>query len=96
MTAALNGIIGHSVVMQELTTLVLKVAPYDCTVLVRGESGTGKELIARSIQKNSKRADGPFVTLNCGAAVASSSTQTARRRSRLARYPSGQHLADTC
>jgi transcriptional regulator with PAS, ATPase and Fis domain len=53
--------------MQELTTLVLKVAPHDCTVLIRGESGTGKELIARSIQVNSKRANGPFVTLNCGA-----------------------------
>jgi transcriptional regulator with PAS, ATPase and Fis domain len=53
--------------MQELTTLVLKVAPHDCSVLIRGESGTGKELIARSIQGNSKRAKGPFVPLNCGA-----------------------------
>jgi|GEM_PF-6021305 len=53
--------------MQELTTLVLKVAPHDCSVLVHGESGTGKELIARSIQENSKRAKGPFVPLNCGA-----------------------------
>src|SRR5258706_14469537 len=67
MVAALDGIIGESSVMQELTTLVLKVAPHDCTVLIRGESGTGKELIARSIQRNSKRASGPFVTLNCGA-----------------------------
>ena len=65
--AALDGIIGHSVVMRELSALVLKVAPYDCTVLIRGESGTGKELIARSIQSNSKRASGPFVTVNCGA-----------------------------
>lgn len=53
--------------MQELTTLVLKVAPHDCSVLVHGESGTGKELIARSIQDNSRRAKGPFVPLNCGA-----------------------------
>jgi two-component system, NtrC family, response regulator AtoC len=67
MTAALDGIIGHSTVMQALTNLVLKVAPHDCTVLIRGESGTGKELVARSVQKNSKRANGPFVTLNCGA-----------------------------
>ena len=64
---AIDGIIGHSTVMQELTALVLKVAPHDCTVLIRGESGTGKELIARSIQENSKRAKGPFVPLNCGA-----------------------------
>ena len=56
MAAGLDGIIGHSAVMQELTTLVLKVAPHDCAVLIRGESGTGKELIARSIQGNSKRA----------------------------------------
>jgi len=67
MALALNGIIGHSPVMQELTTLVLKVAPHNCTVLIRGESGTGKELIARSLQENSKRAKGPFVPLNCGA-----------------------------
>ncbi|MEK6285599.1 MAG: sigma 54-interacting transcriptional regulator [Acidobacteriota bacterium] len=67
MAGALNGIIGHSAVMQDLTALVLKVAPHDCSVLVHGESGTGKELIARSIQENSKRAKGPFVPLNCGA-----------------------------
>ena len=67
MTAALDGIIGHSDAMRVLTALVLKIAPHNCAVLIRGESGTGKELIARSIQKNSKRANGPFVTLNCGA-----------------------------
>ena len=67
MATGLDGIIGHSTAMQELATLVLKVAPHDCTVLIRGESGTGKELIARSIQENSKRVKGPFVPLNCGA-----------------------------
>jgi transcriptional regulator with PAS, ATPase and Fis domain len=67
MTAALDGIIGHSDAMRALTALVLKIAPHNCAVLIRGESGTGKELIARSIQKNSRRANGPFVTLNCGA-----------------------------
>jgi transcriptional regulator with PAS, ATPase and Fis domain len=67
MSATLDGIIGHSTVMQDLATLVLKVAPHDCSVLVHGESGTGKELIARSIQENSRRAKGPFVPLNCGA-----------------------------
>src|SRR6266436_6325946 len=67
MPTGLDGIIGHSDAMRALTALVLKVAPHDCTVLIRGESGTGKELIARSIQKNSKRANGPFVPLNCGA-----------------------------
>ena len=67
MAAALDRIIGHSAPMQAIAALVLKVAPHDCTVLIRGESGTGKELIARSIQENSKRAKGPFVPLNCGA-----------------------------
>ena len=67
MAATLDGIIGHSAAMQDLANLVLRVAPYDCTVLIRRESCTGKELIARSIQKNSKRANAPFVTLNCGA-----------------------------
>jgi transcriptional regulator with PAS, ATPase and Fis domain len=67
MAVSLDGIIGHSTVMQELTTLVLKVAPHDCSVLVHGESGTGKELIARSNQENSKRAKGAFVPINCGA-----------------------------
>ncbi len=67
MGAALDGIIGLSAPMQAIAGLVMKVAPHDCAVLIRGESGTGKELIARSIQKNSKRSEGPFVTLNCGA-----------------------------
>jgi transcriptional regulator with PAS, ATPase and Fis domain len=53
--------------MEEVAMLVLKVAPYDCTVLISGESGTGKELLAQAIHKNSRRANGSFVTLNCGA-----------------------------
>jgi len=53
--------------MQELATLILKVAPHDCSDLVLGESGTGQELRARSIQENPKRAKGPFMPLNCGA-----------------------------
>src|SRR5262249_38675080 len=65
--AMLDGIIGRSAAMRALSALVLKVAPHDCTVLISGESGTGKELIARSIKTNSKRASGPFVTVNCGA-----------------------------
>ncbi|MBW2709446.1 MAG: sigma-54-dependent Fis family transcriptional regulator [Deltaproteobacteria bacterium] len=53
--------------MQEIFTLVEKVADSDSTVIINGESGTGKGLIARAIHKNSDRKDNPFITINCGA-----------------------------
>ena len=43
------------------------VASVDSTVIILGESGSGKEQLARFIWKNSKRAEGPFVPINCGA-----------------------------
>jgi transcriptional regulator of aromatic amino acid metabolism len=52
-----DGIVGDSAPIRAMTRTILKVAPHDCTVLIRGESGTGKELIARSIQRNSNRAN---------------------------------------
>ena len=60
-------IIGHSAKMQEIFTLVEKVADSDSTIIINGESGTGKGLIARAIHKNSDRKDKPFITINCGA-----------------------------
>ncbi|HEX9640855.1 MAG TPA: sigma-54 dependent transcriptional regulator, partial [Candidatus Krumholzibacteria bacterium] len=47
--------------------LVERVSASDATILIHGESGTGKELIARAIHDQSHRADGPFVSINCGA-----------------------------
>ena len=60
-------IIGESMTMRGLLSLIKKVAPTDSTVLVLGESGTGKELVATSIHDNSERTDQPFIKLNCAA-----------------------------
>jgi nitrogen regulation protein NR(I) len=60
-------IVGRSAVMQEVYKTVGRVAPQDVTVLILGESGTGKELVARAIYQHSKRADKPFLAINCAA-----------------------------
>jgi DNA-binding NtrC family response regulator len=59
-------LIGFSAKMIEIYKVISKVAPTDATVLVEGETGTGKELIARLIHRNSRRADKPFVPVDCG------------------------------
>ncbi len=61
------GIIGDSLAMRGLLSLIKKVSPTDSTVLILGESGTGKELVANSIHDNSERQDKPFIKLNCAA-----------------------------
>ncbi len=61
------GVIGRSEAMQNVFKLIGQVAPSDATVLVTGESGTGKELVARALYHNSKRAQQPFVAINCAA-----------------------------
>lgn len=60
-------IIGDSPAMKENVELARKFARSRATILIQGETGTGKELFAQSIHNGSKRADGPFVAVNCGA-----------------------------
>jgi DNA-binding NtrC family response regulator len=60
-------IIGSSDEMVSVFKMVRKVADSDATILIHGESGTGKELVAREIHYQSSRANGPFVSINCGA-----------------------------
>jgi len=63
----LRDAIGRSVAMRRLFALVAQVAPTSAAVLITGETGAGKELIADAIHRQSRRASGPFVVLDCGA-----------------------------
>ena len=60
-------IIGHSKPMQDVFSIISKIAPSSVTVLLLGESGTGKELVARAIHEAGKRKEKPFVKVNCAA-----------------------------
>ena len=60
-------IIGEHPSLKALLSSVKIVAATDVNVLITGETGTGKELIAVALQKNSRRADQVFITLNCSA-----------------------------
>lgn len=64
-----NVLIGQSDYMKELKESIKRIALTDSTVLITGESGTGKELIARTIHNWSKRADKPFVAVDCSSLV---------------------------
>jgi two-component system NtrC family response regulator len=60
-------IMGESPAMQQVFSVIRKVATTDASVLIMGESGTGKELVAKAIHRASNRSQGPFITINCGA-----------------------------
>ena len=60
-------LVGAGEKMAVVRRTVEKIAASDTTVYIGGESGTGKELIARAIHRLSKRANGPFIKVNCGA-----------------------------
>lgn len=62
-----NNIIGTSYELLRTVELAKKAAPTSAPALITGQSGTGKELIAQLIHENSKRADKPFIKINCAA-----------------------------
>jgi DNA-binding NtrC family response regulator len=62
-----ENMIGQSIALQGVFDLIESVAPTDSTVLIKGETGTGKGLAARAIHTKSRRGQGPFVVVNCGA-----------------------------
>ncbi len=63
----LEHIVGRSPAIRDLLARTVRVALTDAIVLITGESGTGKELIAKAIHANSRRADRPFIPVNCAA-----------------------------
>jgi transcriptional regulator with GAF, ATPase, and Fis domain len=65
--ALLPDMVGSSEAMREVGRKTKLVAPWRSSVLIIGETGTGKELVARAVHKLSKRYDGPYVRVNCGA-----------------------------
>jgi two-component system, NtrC family, response regulator HydG len=62
-----HSMVGESSSMRQVYQVIAKVASTDSTILISGESGTGKELAARAIHANSKRAQQPFMAVNCAA-----------------------------
>jgi len=62
-----HGFIGKSLAMQAVYRIIDSAATSKATVFITGESGTGKELCAEAIHRESNRASGPFIPINCGA-----------------------------
>ncbi|MFZ4413546.1 MAG: sigma-54-dependent transcriptional regulator [Bacteroidales bacterium] len=59
--------IGDSPAIDDVKTIIERVAPTDARVLITGNNGTGKELVARWLHEKSKRANAPFIEVNCAA-----------------------------
>lgn len=62
-----GGLVGRSVRMRQIFTLLERIAQTEATVVIFGETGTGKSAVAQAIHDNSARKSGPFVTVDCGA-----------------------------
>jgi len=65
--SAVTQMVGNSQKMQELRSLIEKIAPTEARVMITGENGSGKEIVARQIYEMSNRANAPFVEVNCAA-----------------------------
>ena len=63
------GMLGRSAAMQEVFSLIRRLAPHVRTVLITGETGTGKELVAHALHQQGPRRSGDFVSVNCSAVV---------------------------
>jgi sigma-54 specific flagellar transcriptional regulator A len=66
-TNLFRSLVGTSRAIQHVRQMMQQVADTEASVLILGESGTGKEVVARNLHYHSKRRDGPFVPVNCGA-----------------------------
>ncbi len=66
-TGQVEGMVAESPAMRAIVSTALKVSATEATVLITGESGAGKEVLARTIHTHSRRREGPFVKVNCGA-----------------------------
>lgn len=64
-TKKFERLIGNHPKMQNIFTIISQVAPSNANVLIYGESGTGKELVGEAIHRQSTRAEGPFIRVNC-------------------------------
>jgi DNA-binding NtrC family response regulator len=64
-----HGMLGRSAAMQEVFSLIRRLAPHVRTVLITGETGTGKELVARALHEQGPRRSHRFVPVNCSAVV---------------------------
>jgi DNA-binding NtrC family response regulator len=64
---AFSSIVGHSPALESVIRTAQIAAAADVHILIEGETGTGKELMAKALQQSSRRADKPFVIINCAA-----------------------------
>lgn len=62
-----SALVAQSAAMQEVASLIARVADTEASVLIQGESGSGKEIVARTLHDASRKSGGPFVPVNCSA-----------------------------